>query len=363
MSESIIVPFDFGDYADVLNDSHGPRSNASVFELDPDTLVCEASPPGRAAVATLSALLAAIFFLAVPGNLLVALVIARRRRRHWLTTSDVYLFHLTLADGLMALTVPFWATALTHGWIFGDGPCKALSLIFEANFYTSVLFLACISVDRYLLIVRAGGGDGPQRRRRCSRLACAGVWALGAALALPALFNEAAPADGDSGRATCAESFDVGSARAWRVATRALRHLVGFLLPLAVMLACYGVTVARLLRTRGFHKQRAMRVITAVVAAFLLCWTPYHLVLMADTLMRARLVDFDCAARRSLSAALVLSNGLALLHSGVNPLLYAFVGEKFRRNARALLCRERPPPGSRASRSTSQTSDGQGAVA
>ncbi|XP_077406456.1 C-X-C chemokine receptor type 2-like [Vanacampus margaritifer] len=361
MSDSIIVPFDFGDYVDVLNDSHGPRSNLSVFEVDPDTLVCEASPLGRTAAAALSALLAAIFVLAVPGNLLVALVIARRRR--WLTPSDVYLLHLTAADGLMALTVPFWATAPTRGWIFGDGPCKALSLIFEANFYTSVLFLACISVDRYLLIVRAGGGDGgPQRRRRCSRLVCGGVWALGTALALPALFNEATRADVDSDRVTCAESFDVGSAPAWRVATRALRHVLGFLLPLAVMLACYGVTVARLLRTRGFHKHRAMRVITAVVAAFLLCWTPYHLTLMADTLMRAQLVPFDCAARRSLSAALLLSNGLALLHSGINPLLYAFVGEKFRRNAKALLCRERPP-GSRFSRSTSQTSDGQGAVA
>ncbi|XP_051927763.1 C-X-C chemokine receptor type 1-like [Hippocampus zosterae] len=357
---SIIVPFDYGDYTDILNDS---RPNVSVFVVDPDTLSCEARPLGRGSAAALSALLAVIFLLAVPGNLLVALVIARGRRS--LTPSDVYLFHLTVADGLMALTVPFWAAALTRGWIFGDFMCKALSLIFEANFYTSVLFLACISVDRYMAIVHANRVPG-RAPKRCSRLVCGGVWALGTALALPTLFNDALRPDPDSDRRTCAESFDVGSAPVWRVATRALRHLLGFLLPLAVMLACYGVTVARLLRTRGFHKHRAMRVITAVVAAFLLCWMPYHLAMMADTLVRADLVVFDCEARRSISAALVLTNGLALLHSGINPLLYAFVGEKFRRNAKALLCRkarQERASGSKFSRSTSQTSDGQGAVA
>ncbi|KAM9773072.1 C-X-C chemokine receptor type 1-like [Syngnathus typhle] len=360
---SIIVPFDYGDYLDAANTSLGPGSNLSVWVADPDTLSCRARPPGRVMSAALCVLLAAVFLLAVPGNLLVALVMARGRGS--LTSSDVFLFHLTAADGLMALTVPFWAAAAAaaDGWIFGDGACKALSLIFEANFYTSVLFLACISVDRYLVIVRAERAAG-RSRRRCGRLACGAVWALGAVLALPALFNEAAGPD--PRRTVCAESFDVGSASAWRVATRTLRHLLGFLLPLGVMLACYGVTVARLLRTRGFHKHRAMRVITAVVAAFLLCWTPYHLAMMADTLLRAHPAAFDCGVRRSVSAALVLSNGLALLHCAINPLLYAFVGERFRRNAKALLCakaRQERPSGSKFSRSTSQMSEGQGAVA
>ncbi|XP_061561466.1 C-X-C chemokine receptor type 1-like [Phycodurus eques] len=360
---SFVVPFDYDDYSDLLNDSHDPSKNRSVFAPDPDTLPCEARPVDPATAAALSALLAAVFVLAVPGNLLVACVIARGRRT--LTPSDVYLCHLTAADCLMALTVPFWATALTRGWIFGDAACKALSLIFEANFYTSVLFLACISVDRYRAVVHANRTLAGSHRK-CGRLACGGVWALGVALALPALFNEAARPDGEREAATCAESFDVGSAPAWRVATRAVRHLVGFLLPLGVMLACYGVTVARLLRTRGFHKHRAMRVITAVVAAFVLCWTPYHLATMADTLARSDLIPFDCGGRRSLSAALVISNGLALLHSGINPLLYAFVGEKFRRNTEALLCRklrQERASGSKFSRSTSQTSEGQGAVA
>ncbi|XP_077595835.1 C-X-C chemokine receptor type 1-like [Stigmatopora nigra] len=354
---SIIISFDFGDYADVFNNSFDGK-NESPFVADPDTLSCEARPAlGPVSAAILSVLLAAIFLLAVPGNLLVALVMAHGRRT--LTPSDVYLFNLTVADGLLALTVPFSATALTHGWIFGDGACKALSLIFEANVYAGILFLACISVDRYLAIVHA---DRP--RRSCSRLVCGAVWALGGALALPALFNDAVRPDHDSERTACVETFDLGSAAAWRLATRGLRHLLGFALPLAIMLVCYGTTAARLLRTRGFRKHRAMRVIAAVVTAFFLCWTPYHLATVADTLLRAELIPFDCAARHSVGAALTFSNGLALLHCGVNPLLYAFVGEKFRNNAKALLCgKARGERGSMFSRSTSQTSEGRGAVA
>ncbi|XP_061783101.1 C-X-C chemokine receptor type 2-like [Nerophis lumbriciformis] len=357
---SIIVDFDYG-YFDLLNDS--AHNNHTVFVVDPGTLPCEVRPLDARAATALSVLLVAIFLLAVPGNLLVACVIAHSRRT--LTPSDVYLFHLTLADGLMALTVPFWAAALTHGWIFGDGMCKALNLIFETNFYTSILFLACISVDRYLAIVRANRALG-SRQRKCSRLVCGAVWALGSALALPALFNDAVKADQDSDRMSCSESFDIGSAPVWRIATRGFRHFFGFLLPLVVMVVCYGVTVARLLRTRGFQKHRAMRVIVAVVVGFLLCWTPYHLALVVDTILRAELVRFDCGVRQAVSTALVLSNSLALLHSGINPLLYAFVGKKFRKNMKTLLHRKVGPegaPGSKFSRSTSQTSEGHGALA
>ncbi|XP_054625415.1 C-X-C chemokine receptor type 2-like [Dunckerocampus dactyliophorus] len=357
---SIIVPFDDG-YFDILDDY--THSNHTVYVVDPSTLPCEVRPLDAGAATALSVLLAAIFLLAIPGNLLVACVIAHSRRS--LTASDVYLFHLTVADGLMALTVPFWAAALTHGWIFGDGMCKALNLIFEANFYTSILFLACISVDRYLVIVHANEAlRSPQRK--CSRLLCAAVWAFGSALALPALFNDATKLDQDSDRMLCTESFDIGSAPLWRMATRGFRHIFGFLLPLAVMLSCYGITITRLLQTRGFQKHRAMRVIVAVVVGFLLCWTPYHLALMVDTLLRAELIRFDCSMRQAVSMALVLSNSLALLHSGINPLLYAFVGEKFRKNMSTLLhrkVRQEGASGSKFSRSTSQTSDGHGAVA
>ncbi|XP_068575667.1 C-X-C chemokine receptor type 1-like [Cebidichthys violaceus] len=333
--------------------------NHTPYVVDPNTLSCAIKPTAPTAALTLCVIVIAIFLLAIPGNLLVGWVIGTSRQT--LTPSDVYLFHLTIADGLMALTLPFWAVALIEGWIFGDFMCKFLSLVFEANFYTSIIFLACISVDRYLVIVHASESLR-SRQRMCSRLLCAAVWALGCALALPALFNDAFELNS---RMTCSESFDIGSASSWRIATRGFRHIFGFLLPLLVMVICYSVTVARLLRTRSFKKHRAMKVIIAVVIVFLLCWTPYHITMMVDTLLRADLIPFGCALRRSVNLALVITNSLALFHSCINPVLYAFVGEKFRNKMTQLVqkkVRQERMSGSKFSRSTSHTSEGNGAV-
>lgn len=352
------IIFDFGQYyVESLNET---ISTDHTYVVDPKTLPCEKNPLDPTAAVTLCVILIVIFLLAIPGNLLVGWVIGTNKQA--LTPSDVYLFHLTVADGLMALTLPFWAAAETHGWVFGDFMCKFLSLVIEANFYTSILFLACISIDRYLVIVHARASLR-SRQRMHSWILCAAVWALGWALALPALFNDALKPD-PLQRMTCSENFDIGSASSWRLATRVFRHIFGFLLPLSVMIICYSVTITRLLHTRGFQKHRAMKVIIAVVIAFLLCWTPYHITMVVDTLLRADLIPFDCAMRRSVSLALDITNRLGLVHSCINPVLYAFVGEKFRRKMMLLFqrrVRKERMLGSKFSRSTSQSSDG-GAV-
>lgn len=356
---SITITFD-EDYYDLQNDTS--LNNHTPYVVDPNTLQCETKPLDYPAALTLCLILIAIFLLAIPGNLLVGWVIATCRQS--LTPSDVYLFHLTVADGLMALTLPFLAVALIRGWIFGDFMCKFLNLIVETNFYTSILFLACISIDRYRVIVHASESL-KSRQKVCSWVLCGAVWVLGGALALPALFNDATGLDSEPQRRICSTNFDIGSASKWRLATRAFRHVFGFFIPLSVMVTSYSITVVRLLRTRGFQKHRAMKVIIAVVIAFLVCWTPYHITMVVDTVLRADLVTFDCAMRRSVTLALDVTNSLALFHSCINPVLYAFVGEKFRKNMMLLFHRavraERMSM-SKFSRSTSQTSEGHGNV-
>ncbi|XP_026157424.1 C-X-C chemokine receptor type 2-like [Mastacembelus armatus] len=343
-----------------LFDNDTFQDNDTQYIVDQNTLSCELKPLGPPADVILCLIDIVIFLLAIPGNLLVGWVIASSRQV--LTPSDVYLFHLTIADGLIAFTVPFWAVAVHQGWIFGDFMCKLLSLIFEANFFTSIIFLACISMDRYLVIVHARESL-KNRQRMCSRFLCAAVWALGWALALPALYNDTLKVSHD--RMICSERFEMGSANSWRLATRGIRHILGFFLPLGVMIMCYSITIARLLHTRGFQKHRAMRVIIAVVIAFLLCWTPYHITMMIDTLMRAHMISFNCAVRKSVNLALEATSSLALLHSCINPVLYAFVGEKFKKKMMLLFqrrLRQERMSMSKFSRSTSQTSEGHTAV-
>ncbi|TRY92813.1 hypothetical protein DNTS_024879, partial [Danionella cerebrum] len=299
-----------------------------TFDLDEKTIVCSSINVAADINVFFCIFYVLIFLTAIPGNMIVGWVISSNRQS--LSASDVYLFNLMCADTLLALILPFSAVSVIHGWVFGDAMCKIVCLVKEVNFYTSILFLVCISVDRYMVIVRAMESQKAQRRM-CSGVACILVWVLGLVLSLPSFYNEAFYIKQDSNHIVCAERFELDHADEWRLATRIMRHLLGFLVPLVIMLSCYSITIVRLLRTRGFQKQRAMKVIVAVVVAFLLCWTPFHVSTIIDTVLRARVVQFSCFTRTSVDTAMFATQNLGLLHCCVNPVLYAFVGEKFRR--------------------------------
>ncbi|XP_071342872.1 C-X-C chemokine receptor type 2-like [Trachinotus anak] len=321
---------DFGSAYDELNFTY----NYTEFVLDPETQPCDIFSPSDAVMVALSVFYVLIFLLAIPGNLVVGLVIGLNKQS--LTPSDLYLFHLAVADLLLAITLPLLAVAVTRGWVFGDAMCKIVTILQELSFYSSILFLTCISVDRYMVIVRAMDAR-KGNRQVLSWGVCAAVWVVGAFLSLPGLFNSASSSQ-NSSHIVCNERYDPSSANEWRLATRILRHTLGFLVPLAVMLSCYGITIRRLFAIRGgFQRQRAMRVIVAVVAAFLLCWTPHHVAVMADSFFRTKIVTYKCEARTAVDQAMLATQSLGLLHSCVNPVLYAFVGEKFRRRLEQIL--------------------------
>ncbi|XP_054643153.1 C-X-C chemokine receptor type 2-like [Dunckerocampus dactyliophorus] len=310
--------------------------NDTEFIIDPGTQPCSPFSIPDAVTVFVCVFYIIIFLLAIPGNLIVGLVIGLSKQA--LPPSDLYLLHLAVADLLLAVTLPFWATSVTKGWVFGDTMCKIITIVQELSFYSSILFLTCISMDRYMAIVRAMEARR-SNRQLISWGICTAVWAIGALLSLPALFYSSFSSN-NSSQTVCAEFYDPSSANEWRLATRVLRHSLGFVIPLAIMLPCYGVTIRRLLHIRGgFQRQRAMRVIVFVVVAFLLCWTPYHIAVMTDTFFRAKIVTYQCPARMAVDQAMFATQSLGLLHSCVNPVLYAFVGEKFRRRLQQIMRR------------------------
>lgn len=321
-TSSLVI--DFGSVYDELNFTY----NYSEFDVNPETQPCNTFLIPDALMAVVSVFYVLIFLLAIPGNLVVGLVIGLSKQS--LPPSDLYLLHLAVADILLAITLPFWATSVTKGWLFGDALCKIVTILQELSFYSSILFLTCISMDRYMVIVRAMETRN-SNRRLVSWGVCITVWAVGALLSLPGLFSSSFISN-NSSHVVCAEFYDPSSADMWRLITRIFRHTLGFLIPLAIMLPCYGATISRIVHIRGrFQKQRAMRVIVYVVAAFLLCWTPYHFSVMTDTFFRSKIVPYNCPARQAVDQAMFVTQSLGLLHSCINPVLYAFVGEKFRR--------------------------------
>ncbi|OCT63325.1 C-X-C chemokine receptor type 2 [Xenopus laevis] len=266
-----------------------------------------------------------VFFLNVVGNSLVVLVIYYNKLKR--TSTDVYLLHLAIADLLFATTLPFWAAYKASQWVFGIFMCKTVSVLQEVNFYSGILLLACISVDRYLAIVHAT--EAVTQKRHWVKFICLGIWIFSLAVSLPTLlFRTVFKSPKDA--YVCHDSIGNENTEDWMIILRIGRHLVGFFIPLMIMLFCYGFTIKTLYQTKSSQKHRAMKVIFAVVLAFLICWLPYNLTVIVDSLMRTKFINETCEMREHLDAALSATEIFGYMHSCINPILYAFIGQKFR---------------------------------
>ncbi|XP_040003688.1 C-X-C chemokine receptor type 1 [Xiphias gladius] len=300
--------------------------NNSTMDEDETSAPCSVNVPGFSSLGLMITYIIVSIFSMVGNSVVVYAVCYMKKGR---ASTDIYLMHLAIADLLFCLTLPFWAVDIHSGWIFGNFLCKLLSGFQEASLYSSVFLLACISVDRYFAIVRA------TRVLSCHHLlvkvVCCVVWLLAGVLSLPVAIQRESMHAEDLGRTLCYENLTGESSDRWRVSIRFLRHTMGFFLPLVVMAVCYGWTVVTLFHTRNQQKHKAMRIILAVVLAFILCWLPYNITVLIDTLTHSGLLELEtCETRYKVEMLLNVTQVLAFMHCAVNPVLYAFIGEKFR---------------------------------
>ncbi|KAM6432304.1 C-X-C chemokine receptor type 5 [Liasis olivaceus] len=267
-----------------------------------------------------------IFLVGSLGNLLVIIILWRCRRSR--TSTELFLLHFALANLLLLLTFPFGVVESLAGWVFGVFLCKLLSAANRMNFYSSSLLLSCISVDRYLAVVCAL--QTFQRQRGLSiHLTCLGIWLASFLLAMPDLLFTEVWAQQNNLSVCYFMEYGPHGINSW-LAKRFLYHLVGFFLPLGVMGYCYTAIVRLLCQSQRLQRQKAIKVAIAVTSVFLLCWTPYNVVIFWDTLIKLEVMGKTCTVEEGLSSAITVTEMLAYSHCCLNPILYAFVGIRFR---------------------------------
>ncbi|KAM8927700.1 C-X-C chemokine receptor type 5 [Pelodytes ibericus] len=272
-----------------------------------------------------------VFVVGFLGNGLVLLVLLKQH--HLRSTTDTFLLHLAVADLLMLVTFPFAMADSMSGWVFGDFMCRAVGVLSRLNFLCSSLLLGCISVDRYLAIIHAIHAFRT-RNVVAAHLPCLGVWVLCFLLSMPNIFFIGTQENGN--HTDCNYHQNHFPSNGWWQANRFLNHMVGFLCPLFLMGFCYAHIVAALYRSTRREKKRAVRVAIVITGVFLLCWTPYNVAVFLDTLDQLGLVH-SCTIREQLPIVIVVTEFFGTVHCCLNPILYAFVGVKFRNDGLRLL--------------------------
>ncbi|XP_056248759.1 C-C chemokine receptor type 6 [Seriola aureovittata] len=266
------------------------------------------------------------------GNALVIVTYIFYKRTK--TMTDVYLFNMAVADLIFVVALPFIIYNEQHNWLMGPVACKILRSAYSINLYSGMLLLACISCDRYIAIVQARRSFGARSRALIySRLICSAVWAFAVALTLPTLIYterfEEQSLGADTVTMICQLSFSRNeTAKLMKVLVPSLQMAIGFVLPLSVMVFSYSSIMCTLLTAQSSQRHKAVRVVLAVVVVFIVCHLPYNVTLLIHTLSLFK--ERICEAEKIKLQVLAISRGVAYLHCCLNPILYAFIGVKFR---------------------------------
>lgn len=275
-----------------------------------------------------------IIILGIIGNGLVVLVMGFQKKTKNMT--DKYRLHLSVADLLFVLTLPFWAVDATSSWYFGRFMCVTVNMIYTVNLYSSVLILAFISLDRYLAVVHATNSQAT-RKLLADRIIYVGVWLPAMLLTVPDLVFAKVQTTGKT--EICDRIYPQESNMVWTAAFRFQHIIVGFVLPGMVILVCYCIIISKLSKgSKGqVLKRKALKTTIILILCFFVCWLPYCAGLMVDTLFMLNVMVMSCSVEQSLQNWIIVTEALAYFHCCLNPILYAFLGVKFSKSARSAL--------------------------
>uniref|UniRef100_A0A673C8K0 C-C motif chemokine receptor 6 n=1 Tax=Sphaeramia orbicularis TaxID=375764 RepID=A0A673C8K0_9TELE len=281
------------------------------------------------------------------GNSLVIITYAFYKRTKSMT--DVYLLNVAIADLLFVVSLPLVVYNELTSWSMGSVACKLLRGSYSVNLYSGMLLLACISTDRYIAIVQARRSFR-LRSLPYSRLICAIVWICALLLSVPTFYFYDCYTPSHSidilhfdnmtlnsePQNVCELRFDNNNAANFmKVVVPSTQLAVGFFLPLLIMVFCYTSIIVTLLRARNFQRHKAVRVVFAVVAVFIICHLPYNITLFYDTVTMFE--QQDCNVLDNVQVAKTITQTIAYLHCCLNPVLYAFIGVKFRNHFRRII--------------------------
>ncbi|XP_026077023.1 probable G-protein coupled receptor 25 [Carassius auratus] len=276
-----------------------------------------------------------MFLTGFLGNLFVILVIGKRRKKYGRLV-DTFVINLALADLVFVFTLPLWAVSAHSGeWPFGETLCKISSFIIAVNRFSNIFFLTCMSVDRYLAVVRLMDSKF-LRSSNCAQITCGVVWIISFFLGIPSLVYRQLKDE-----TVCWEDPKSPTVQGINLLTIFLT----FLLPVLILGLCYGSILVNLRRhshtaanSRAEARRRhSVKIVFAIILAFLVSWLPFNLFKTIQVIEMMSTGNLSGETKVIVLNGLTLSSCLAFLNSCVNPAIYLFLDQHFRRRA-SIMC-------------------------
>ncbi|KAF7222005.1 leukotriene B4 receptor 2b [Nothobranchius furzeri] len=273
-------------------------------------------------------ILSLVFLLGLPGNLFVIWSIMGCIRKRSVTA--ILILNLACADGfLMALTIFFIIYLGKRTWIFGNGMCKIMFYLCNANMYASIFLITLMSMHRMVAVVH------PHKLHMITRAIMKRVilcmWVLVMVISVPSLVFRDVIIKHDKMNKTvdvCMPNHTKPSHARFQYT---LETVSAFIIPYAIIIFCYVLILRRLRQTHFHHKVRSEKLILAIVTTFGIFWLPYHFINMVE--VTAKWYPRDSKTRAILdnihTSSRAVTSALAFISSCANPILYTFAGKSY----------------------------------
>ncbi|XP_067898777.1 succinate receptor 1-like [Heterodontus francisci] len=251
--------------------------------------------------------------------------------------SNIYLFFLSVTDLFFICTLPMFVDQYANDskWFYSDLCCKFNRYFLNCNLYLSVLYLTCISIDRYLLVRNPTKLHWFQKKQTAIVI-CFILWVFVTVELIP-MFTFIGPknvTDNDEQAVVCVDYASSGKARNSMIYSMLLT-IVDFILPLCIMGFCSIKTANNLRkissqRRKYINLEKPHRLVILALVFFTVLFTPYHIMRNIRIASRMGNKMRSTCIYKGIKAGYAITRPIAYLSSAINPIFYFMLGDRFR---------------------------------
>ncbi|KAJ6663832.1 hypothetical protein lerEdw1_009911 [Lerista edwardsae] len=282
-----------------------------------------------------------IFILGFVANVYVLYIFTRVYATKKLNEIKIFMVNLTIADLLFLVTLPMWIVYYNAkgNWIMPRFLCNVAGYLFFVNTYCSVAFLGVITYNRFQAVTRPITAVQSSTRRRGIYITVA-VWILIAGPAMYYLFGEGPTNEEVDGKALlrCFERYDTTNENTSIFAIHVV-ICICFFVTFLVVLVCNAFIIRSLLsqtvqaRKSVRVRHRAMWLVCTVLAVFIICFVPHHVVDLPWTLVvLGKLEHMSCPSQKLVNDIHQVTLCLLGTNCVLDPIIYCFITKKFRKH-------------------------------
>ncbi|NXJ91098.1 PAR2 protein, partial [Corythaixoides concolor] len=210
---------------------------------------------------------------------------------------------------------------LGNHWLFGDHLCRTMVAAFYGNMYSSILFLTCIGLERYISVVHPFLWKGSSWAWAKVGV-CMGIWLVVGLGMSPLLLRPQISHISSLNITTCHDVLGKDD-HVFLIYYFLILVGLGFGLPFVLMTISYSCILARLL-AKGRRYAQVVRVLALVLLVFILCFTPSNVLLFIHCMLEAT------GCHNTTYVWYTLALVLSAFNNCFDPFVYFYMSRDFR---------------------------------